>query len=535
MGLIMNQEFSVKKINVNLMLIFFIIFVFCNSCDMSEPEAPRLTAINRPPPPLPSTPILFYSQFGAKGDGKTCDFEAIRRTHEAANIRGAKVMGDPGAIYYIGAKTKTASIQTDVDWGDSRFIFDDTTIERRGDRWADSRIFLVESKQRPFPIKSVSSLQKGQTTLPLNLGKPLLLIAIDNTIRRYIRAGANEEPGWPQTDVFIVDADGNVDMRAPIIWDFNNITSLTAYPIDENRLTITGGHFTTIANRGTDRDQYMRRGIRITRSNVLLDEIFHEVIGQETLPVVAYSGFLFIENAANITVQNSVFTGRTVMNSKGTYDIQVNASVNISFINCFQTNDHTDTKYWGIMNSNYTKNITLDNVRWSRFDAHMGVHNVTIRNSDLGHQGIQIIGSGTLLVENTTVRGVDRFIQFRPDYGSTWEGNVYIKNCTFVLGARSGSIIMTQNNGLWNFGYDCFMPREIYIDGFHVVNSPGSVVQLVINNTLTNATQAANQRFPYTLTETIFIRNYRADNGLNWVINNQYLRDNIRIVTSWAD
>ncbi len=38
-------------------------------------------------------------------------------------------------------------------------------------------------------------------------------------------------------------------MNSPIIWDFDQITDITAFPIDETTLTITGGRFTTIANR----------------------------------------------------------------------------------------------------------------------------------------------------------------------------------------------------------------------------------------------------------------------------------------------
>ena len=62
-----------------------------------------------------------------------------------------------------------------------------------------------------------------------------------------------------------------------------------------------------------------------------------------------------------------------------------------------------NTKYWGIMGSNYCKNITLDGCKLSRFDAHQGVLNATVRNSVLGHHGIKLIGSGTALIENTIV------------------------------------------------------------------------------------------------------------------------------------
>ncbi len=61
----------------------------------------------------------------------------------------------------------------------------------------------------------------------------------------------------------------------------------------------------------------------------------------------------------------------------------------------------------------------------------MGVANATIRNSTLGHQGINAIGSGTFIVENSTIRG-NNLINLRSDYGSTWEGEFIIRDCIFV-------------------------------------------------------------------------------------------------------
>jgi hypothetical protein len=115
----------------------------------------------------------------------------------------------------------------------------------------------------------------------------------------------------------------------------------------------------------------------------------------------------------------------------GSYDISVSRALNVSFVNCSQTNDINDSGYWGILGSNYCKNLVYDNCIFSRFDAHMGVANATIRNSTLGHQGINAIGSGTFTVENSTIYGWN-LINLRSDYGSTWQGELLIRNCVFV-------------------------------------------------------------------------------------------------------
>ena len=61
----------------------------------------------------------------------------------------------------------------------------------------------------------------------------------------------------------MVDKLGKVDMNAPIIWDFDQITDITALPIDEKTLTIKGGRFTTIANNAESKYTYYSRGITI--------------------------------------------------------------------------------------------------------------------------------------------------------------------------------------------------------------------------------------------------------------------------------
>ena len=48
-----------------------------------------------------------YSDFGARGDGKTDDIDAIAATHAFANQHGLVVKANEGATYYIGGKART--------------------------------------------------------------------------------------------------------------------------------------------------------------------------------------------------------------------------------------------------------------------------------------------------------------------------------------------------------------------------------------------------------------------------------------------
>jgi len=457
-------------------------------------------------------PVVYYSDHGAVGDSTTDDFTAIFEAHAAANLSGAKVMADSGMTYYIKNVSAPAIIQTDTDWTDANFIIDDSAVTST-DQW----IFRIESAQPSYSVRSRLSpqtLTKKQEKL--NLTPPLetaaLLIAYDYTKIRYIRRGQNQNSGATQQELFIVDKDGNVDMRAPIMWDYNTVSSLTAYPIDEKQLTVTGGSFKTIATQTSPPSgglYYVNRGILVARSNTVVDGIRHDA--DDDYPQGApYHGFVSIQYCANVTVKNSMFSGRKVFVHDnvqvGTYDIESARAVNLSVIDCGQTNNINDSTRWGVFASNYSKNILFDNVKFSRFDAHTGVYNATIRNSELGHQRVSIIGAGALLIENTIVHG-NEFIIFRDDYGSSWEGELVIRNCTLIpsdnqLANNNVAMIWVDNDGQHNFGYDCYMPASITIDGFTVAdtaapaNYDGVLLYRVLNGT-------GVRPYPITLTTII--------------------------------
>jgi hypothetical protein len=456
-----------------------------------------------------------YSEFGAKGDGKTDDMDAIASAHAFANQHGLPVKADAGATYYIGGKDRSAVIQTDTDFGTASFIIDDTDVKNY-----NAAIFTVSSGLKPFKLEKISSLKRNQQKIDLPLPGPCLITVTNSNVKQYIRFGLNQNGGSSQTDIFIVDKNGKVDMNAPIIWDFDQITEITALPIDENLLKITGGRFTTIANK-SESMAYYSRGISVRRSHVLVDGLYHDIKGEGDRSA-PYGGFINISNCAYVTVKNTVFTGHKIYStigsagkpvSKGTYDISINRAVNVSFVKCSQTNDIDDNTYWGILGSNFSKNLLYDGCILSRFDAHQGVANATIRNSTLGHMGINAIGSGLLTIENTTIRGRS-FVNLRPDYGSTWQGEILIRNCVFVpAGGKpsSASLISGSNSGQHNFGYTCYMPERITIenlridDSSHPDNYKGPTIFANFNPQMKDDTY--QEKFPYVKTREVILRN----------------------------
>ncbi|MEJ5994961.1 hypothetical protein WG904_11085 [Pedobacter sp. Du54] len=466
--------------------------------------------------------FVHYSDFGAKGDGKTDDIDAIVATHAFANEHGLSVKADNEATYYIGGKEHTAFIQTDTDFGTANFIIDDTDVENR-----NAPVFIVSSTLKPFKLNTIASIKKNQEKIDVHLPSSCLITVTNSNVKQYIRFGLNQNNGSSQTDIFLVDKRGNVDSKAPIIWDFENITDMTALPIDEKLLKISGGIFTTIANKVESKYTYFNRNIAIRRSNVLVDGLQHLIKGEGDHGA-PYGGFINIGECAYVMVKNTILTGHLTYGtigaagkpvSMGTYDLSVNRALNISFVNCSQTNDINDTKYWGILGSNFCKNLLYEGCTLSRFDAHQGVANATIRNSTLGHMGINAIGSGLLTIENSTIRGRS-FVNLRSDYGSTWQGKLVIRNCIFVpAGGKSISapLIGGANSSQHNFGYTCYLPEKIIIENLRIedanppANYQGPTIFANFNPEMKDDTY--EERFPYVRKSKVKLKNITTASG----------------------
>ena len=516
---------------------------------------------------------ITYRQFGAAGDGKTNDIEAIVRTHQYANAHHLPVRADDGAVYYIGEAECGAIIRTDTDWTGGAFIIDDSRVpvearsvalftvlggEDKGDETStklkksgsepDAPFFRI-----PLNLTGPANLKKGQANLGVTLPQKCIVRITDSTTMQYIRYGPNQDNGTAKTDILCVEPDGSIDQNAPLIWDYDNITEAYAIPVDREPLTLRGGRFTTIANQAESRYTYYGRGILIRRSNVTVDGLEHYVEG-ELDHGAPYSGILMITHCAFVDIRNCVFTAHKIYDtigsagvpvSMGSYDITANNMISLSFRNCRQTTDILDRRYWGLMGSNSCKNISLDGCIFSRFDAHRGVANVTIRNSTLGHQCLNAIGCGTILVENTELFG-HNLISLRSDYGSTWEGDAIIRNCVWHPNQGRGadascSVIGGRNIAFHDFGYECYMPAFIDIDGLRVEDGVheadydgirlfGDLVPECTDGSFAEELKKHGAR-EYHVTEKLRIRNFSSASGRKWKLsNNPYLYRNLDLL-----
>ena len=465
----------------------------------------------------PENQVVTYEAFGAVGDGETDDLPAIRKAHEHANRHGLRVRSNPKATYHLGRQALTAVIATDTDWSSSRFIIDDS----QGVEDSRKPLFEVRSLLKPLPLK-IERLKRGQTRIDTKPPADCLVYVENRKRRIFIRRGPNQNSGSTQKEVFILRQDGTID--GGIDWDYHTVTRVEAMPIDDKTLFLRGGVFINLANRAdpAERPHYWGRNIIIHRSRTAVEGVTQRVTG-ETGQGHPYSGFLTVRQCAMVELRDCVIDGRKFYRkignadksvAMGTYGYNANLVMDFRMIRCRMDDIH-DRSRWGVTGTNFMKGFLVEDCVLSRVDVHQGVSgNYIIRRSTIGHAGINAIGRGRLVVEDSTVHG-RHLVSFRQDYGSTWDGEVHIRNSRWIPPVRDAEMFGMRNDGTHDFGYPCSMPRVIRIDGLEVDDSKhgGKHRGIVFFSDPVGASKK-ERPFPYRLTERLEVRGLRTASGL---------------------
>ena len=310
--------------------------------------------------------FVTYKAFGAKGDGVTDDFFAIKAAHDYANENNLKVVAEEATFYIERTGGSVVTIKTDVDWSKAKFIIDDRKIvdadpERRGGLFSvvsDNKTVTYTPDSEGKPGETIRALnesaknkgglvfEKDSTpTIDLGLGYEAMVIIYNANQKQYIRYGGNANNGSDQHEILMVDKNGKVNEKTAIIHDFPIITSLSVKRIDDTPITIKGGVFTTRANQCMETYAYFSRGIAITRPNTTIDGLEHYITdeGEHGNP---YSAFLSVQSTCNVTIQNCIVTGHRVyygmssvsVTPQGTYDIGAGNACNVIWKNVRQSN-----------------------------------------------------------------------------------------------------------------------------------------------------------------------------------------------------
>ena len=287
--------------------------------------------------------------------------------------------------------------------------------------------------------------------------------------------------------------------------------------------------YETVDGVTTMRDNYLARGISVKRSNTTLTNVKHYIEGEITLKEhaedkkvgVCYSGFLTANFASVVTFDNCVLTAHRCYTkptgyegaggTQGTYDFRAGYANKVTLKNCVQSNFWVtldsegnitpatkDTygavssmarewiykkdyyhdgqgalMHWGIGETDFCKNLEYNGSTLSRFDAHEGLYNGKIINSEVNI--IALTGKGVMTIENTTQYSLDpsstynTIIHMRSDYGSTWDGEIIIKDYKAFLYEEAAYVFMHSYVN-WDCGYICVYP-SIELDNVDFYNA----------------------------------------------------------------
>ena len=447
--------------------------------------------------------FVCYDDFGAKGDGVTNDFFAMKAAHDYANEKGLPVRAGAQKTYLVSdteidGVAQQIIVKTSTDFCGSTVVIDDTDIswcENGANRAFNKRIFAVKSNYEMVTVEdkyidkinAEGGIKIGVTKkLDVGIDYPAMLVVFNDDEKVYIRYGGNQDSGSAKHELVLVDKDGNIDESTPWLFDYEKVTKIEVYRADEPELVFENLYVLTKASQVNLVDQYhsIARGIEVHRSNTTIRNVEHKVINEiyrgalkDGVPFVGHSyGFLAIARATNVLIEDVVFQAR-VYYLQGTYDFTAHLTNNLLLKNCRQRNffgrydyDHPELpsfgKWWGVTGTNYCKNMVFDGCKMTRYDAHCGVVNGAIKNCEIS--SIRLIGGGDMLIENCKIyQNGYSTLQLREDYGCTFRGTITIKDCEYYDTRGILNCFMVMQSSNWNYGYTTYFPN-IVIDNLKV-------------------------------------------------------------------
>lgn len=440
---------------------------------------------------------ISYAQFGAKGDGITNDYEAIYNTHVYANTHRCKVFGDGTKTYLIGDRgdLPTIPVETDVDWCGAFFIIDNTNLTKFND------VFDIGNKSKTN-VQANGNITIGQVSTDLPDG---IYSFYDSRVKQFIRSGINSDNGCSQQETVVV-------LNGKIITDITQNINYDSYDyktVEKDNLIINNATFIT-REKESSYNNNIYRGIRVTRSNVTFDNIVHKK--ENKIEYDTNIGFIIVDMVYNTIIKRSLLTRHKKNDNSNTYEINLTKSAKIIFDNVIIDNLKDITTEWHSMISNNCKDIEVNNCELDVIDAHMGVTNLTVKNSIIGEVGIAVVGWGRLTVYNSTIMN-QYVVSLRGDYGSFWNGDIELKNISHKCKYGTPWILGYKNDGVHNYGYDTFCGKSIAIENYINNDENLDITYNYLLNVDSNYIGSGERQYPLIFPNKIDIKNVKASKG----------------------
>ncbi len=334
----------------------------------------------------------------------------------------------------------------------------------------------------------------------------LMIIPYDSSHNVYRRRGYGAFNGAAMHEIIIIDKNGNVSDETKIMFNYQNIDYIEVYKLDESTaITIENAKVITRDSQidhtdaeGKFQSGYVTRGLNVNRSYTTVKNLEHVVTDGFDLNDRAYdglegpsaNGFFTASNANHVTFKDCIMPGRMKYNNASSYNFSA-ATVNYIVLDgCIQSNfwvtldsnnnivpstewtegaqtsmgsasinGKTIGFYWGLGGTNWCKNMEYLNSKISRFDAHQGLYDGRIINTEIND--MELTGVGKLEIADVkwySYATSTPLLFLRSDYGYTWNGEITLENVEAYIHRAQKLVISNHSYKNWYFGYTSQIP-----------------------------------------------------------------------------
>jgi hypothetical protein len=435
----------------------------------------------------------YYTDSGFTTEYTTDDGVKIKKAHDFANISNLPIKAINGHV--VITATRSIEINDNVDWGNLVIHIDESQNTTSPVFEALGEIPVNLSASEKTTLLALLEPETRQAT-GLESYKNYLIFAEDDTIDVVQRNGGTNQLE-PLLEFFYIDTDASI--RGDINYSFGDygstsFTTAKAYPISKRKTIIKGGN---VRLNGLNTVEYGTRFIDIFKSNLKIKDQVVDLDDGVTDTSVQPRRVYYTQYAIDVVFDN--IKGESFTQT-GSYQFSSFYTIGLEYknIRCPLTKD---TDYWGSHQSYYSKEMKFDNVSMNRIDCHFYGCNITVINSEISHNGIQVHGFGELVIKNVKFYNCPECLVLREDYGGYWNGNIVLKDIkVFVNPGEQFGLIKYFTDKDYDFKQQSIIGKTIDIENvnLHSVDGvetyPYYILEITNADGYTGGT-GANQQF----------------------------------------
>ncbi len=378
---------------------------------------------------------VYYSDFGAKGDGIADDYLAIYKAHEYANMSGQTVYADKDAKYRIEEMTYgSIPVKTDVYLGDAKIITKNRVTDGN---LLEKPLFFIEGEKGLI-------YEDLDENLVLNKDQAQASWISDFTQNNSMIKVCGKNEGVDIVDVFIIKDGDAVDENSPISYNFSEIDKLQIYKTTDKPIVFSGGVFES-TGEVTE--------ILVRRSNVGIDGIEVKISEGSKENEVPFVDFSLSYNCTLINTEVSV---------------SCHDCIDIKFKGAGLDPDSTEKPFVLLSGA---KNVEISDMNLSALDASDDVFGLKVFRTNI-YSPIKLNGGNYFEAENVNVLSGDSFVVLTKISGASFCGDIKLKNSKIdSIDISSLYVIKSEYDSgdeeySSRFGYSLHMPNRVILDNF---------------------------------------------------------------------